>query len=144
MIKVLLYALPLVLAVYALVDCVQTDESQVRGLPKLVWVVLIVLVWVVGPVTWLIAGKQRRPGQLRAWPVTPRAGGGPARPTRPLAPDDDPDFLRSLGGVDRDQQRLLEQWEQDLRRREDDSRDDRDPGEDGGAGGRPTSDPPAS
>ena len=60
MLRIVLYALPLILAVYALVDLVQTDEKDVQGLPKLVWVLLIVLVWIVGPVAWLVAGRKGR------------------------------------------------------------------------------------
>lgn len=93
MLKVLIYALPIILAVYALVDLVQTDEEDVQGLPKLVWVMLIVLIWVIGPIAWLVAGRRSRkwlPGLSRA--------GGPGQPGRgrPTAPDDDPDFLRGL------------------------------------------------
>jgi hypothetical protein len=93
MLKIALYALPLVLAVYALVDLVQTPDEDVQGLPKLVWVVLIVLAWVVGPVAWLIAGRRDRrlPGLL------PRSDGPPPGGRRAVAPDDDPDFLRGLG-----------------------------------------------
>ncbi|HHU09376.1 MAG TPA: PLDc_N domain-containing protein [Intrasporangiaceae bacterium] len=85
MLRVLPVVIALALAVYALVDCIQTDESQVRGIPKLFWIVLIVLVTFVGPIAWLIAGKERQfPGQR-----------GPQR-RGPLGPDDDPDFLRGL------------------------------------------------
>jgi hypothetical protein len=95
MLKVLLYALPIILAIYALVDLVQTPDEDVQGLPKLLWVVLIVLVWVIGPAAWLLAGKR---GRSFLPPLTPRAAGGPGGPpSRPLAPDDDPDFLRGLG-----------------------------------------------
>ena len=93
MLKIFLLALPIVLAVYALVDLVQTRDEDVQGLPKLVWVLLIVLVWVVGPLAWLLAGSRSRtlPGLL------PRAGGpNPAPGRRTTAPDDDPDFLRGL------------------------------------------------
>jgi hypothetical protein len=94
MLRILLYAVPLILAVYALVDLVQTDDKDVQGLPKLVWVLLIVLVWIVGPVAWLVAGRKGRglPG------LPPRSVGGPsgAPRGRTLAPDDDPDFLRGL------------------------------------------------
>jgi hypothetical protein len=94
MLRVLLIVLPLVLAIYALVDLVQTPDEEVQGLPKLAWVALIVLIWVVGPIAWLVAGKRGRrwlPG------LSPRTAGpaGPA-PGRPVAPDDDPDFLRGL------------------------------------------------
>jgi hypothetical protein len=96
MLRILLYAVPIVLAVYALVDLVQTDDEDVQGLPKLVWVLLIVLAWVVGPLAWLLAGKKGR-GLARPLPGPngPRRGG--AGPGRTLAPDDDPDFLRGLG-----------------------------------------------
>ena len=36
MLKVLLYATPLILAIYAMVDLVQTKDEDVQGLPKLV------------------------------------------------------------------------------------------------------------
>jgi hypothetical protein len=105
-IRVLVYIAPLVLAVYALVDCIQTPDAEVRGLPKFGWIALIVLIWVVGPLAWLIAGRNRA---TRAWlpfPAGTYVGGGRgARPQSPLAPDDDPDFLRRL-----QQERDLQQW----------------------------------
>ena len=94
MLKVLLYALPIILAIYALVDLVQTPDEDVQGLPKLLWVVLIVLIWVIGPAAWLIAGKRGRTFPLN---LSPRPAGGPSGPPRQVAPDDDPDFLRGLG-----------------------------------------------
>jgi hypothetical protein len=95
MLKVLLYALPIILAIYALVDLVQTRDEDVQGLPKLAWVALIVLIWIIGPLAWLIAGTRGR----RFLPnPAPRAAGGPGGGgSRPMAPDDDPDFLRGLG-----------------------------------------------
>jgi hypothetical protein len=93
MLRVLLILVPLALAVYALVDLVQTPDEKVQGLPKLAWVAVVVLVGVVGPLAWLVAGKRGRrlPG------LTPRPAGPAAGNRRPLAPDDDPDFLRGLG-----------------------------------------------
>ena len=92
MLRILIYALPIILAVYALVDLVQTRDEDVQGLPKLVWVLLIVLIWVIGPLAWLFAGRKGRrfPG------LAPRAAGPAGGQTRSLAPDDDPDFLRGL------------------------------------------------
>ena len=89
MLRVLMFLLPLVLAVYALVDCIQTPDEKVRHIPKIGWIVLIVLIGVVGPIAWLITGRQRNVGL----PGARRAPG-------PLAPDDDPDFLRGLGEDD--------------------------------------------
>lgn len=93
MLRVLIVLLPLALAIYALVDLVQTRDEDIQGLPKLAWVVLIVLIWVVGPAAWLIAGKRGRtllPGLL------PRTGGPRPVAGHQVAPDDDPDFLRGL------------------------------------------------
>ena len=40
----------------ALVDIVSRDDSQVRGLPKLVWVLLVVFVPLLGSALWFIVG----------------------------------------------------------------------------------------
>src|SRR5699024_7583188 len=88
-------------------------DDKVRGVPKWAWIVLIVLLPWVGPLTWLFVGKERSGG----------AGGRPQR-RGPLAPDEDPDFLRTL-----DEDIRREQRERERRRRE--NRADGD----GGAGG---------
>ena len=84
MLRVLPPLLALALAIYAVVDCVQTDETAVRGLPKIVWVFVILLFPFAGAAAWLLAGRPRT------------AGPGPRRVEGPRGPDDDPDFLRGL------------------------------------------------
>ncbi|WP_316758807.1 PLD nuclease N-terminal domain-containing protein [Streptomyces herbicida] len=81
MLRYLPFLLVLALWIYAFVDCLNTPEEQVRGLPKVAWVIVILLFGevLVGPVAWLIAGKVRTPG-----------------PERWVAPDDNPEFLKSL------------------------------------------------
>ena len=76
--------------IYAVVDCLRTEDSELRGLPKPLWLLVIVLLLPVGGVLWLLLGRQ-------APPRGPNRGGRP----RVIAPDDDPDFLRRL-----DQERL--------------------------------------
>lgn len=56
---VLFTIIPLALLVFALVDAISTDDSQVKHLPKMIWIVLIVILPVAGSVAWLIAGKER-------------------------------------------------------------------------------------
>lgn len=93
MLRVLIIVLPIALAIYALVDLVQTEEDDVQGLPKIAWVGVIVILGVVGPLAWILAGKKSRRILPRLLPPQPGAagyGGGP------VAPDDDPDFLRGL------------------------------------------------
>ncbi|WP_432091560.1 PLDc N-terminal domain-containing protein [Streptomyces sp. NRRL F-5630] len=91
MLRVLLILLPLALCVFAFIDCVTTAEEDVRWLPKPLWAILILLFQIVGPVCWLIIGRDR--GYAAA-----RAGGGRGGW---VAPDDNPEFLNSLRKDDR-------------------------------------------
>jgi hypothetical protein len=64
--------------VYALIDCATMPKLRVRALNKLVWVIVIIVLPVLGGILWFVLGRapaDRQPG------------------TRPIGPDDDPDFL---------------------------------------------------
>src|SRR5213595_1647444 len=63
MLRYLPFLLVLALWIYAFIDCLNTPESQVRGLPKVVWVIIILLFGEVllGPIAWLVAGRPRQP-----------------------------------------------------------------------------------
>ena len=105
------------LEIFALIDCIQTSEDEARHLPKLAWVILIVIAPLVGAIAWLFAGRPRATAAEGAQPTrssSPAAG----RSARPLGPDDDPDFLDQLRRQDAEQERMLKQWEEDLRRRD--------------------------
>lgn len=91
MVRFLPFLISLVLSVYALFSCIQTRDEDVPHLPKLVWILLIVFVPFVGPIVWLLAA--RRKGTTRRERAVPRPQQPPGRP---VAPDDDPDFLASL------------------------------------------------
>ena len=85
--RVLLGLAVLAMTIYAVIDAIQTEDSKVKGLPKIVWILLILLFAPIGAIAWFFAGRQRG------------AQGGRPRPNRPSAPrgpDDDPDFLRNL------------------------------------------------
>ena len=102
-----------VLTVYTLVDCALLNRSRVRGLPRWVWIFVIVLIPVIGPVLWLLIGRGRA---------------STGKVVRSFAPDDDIDFLKGLDRAKSDQERLraLEQELADL-----DAPDPRDPGSTG-------------
>ncbi|MEU4112989.1 PLD nuclease N-terminal domain-containing protein [Kitasatospora sp. NPDC028055] len=151
MLRILLtIVLPLALWVWAFIDCLVTPEGEVRHLPKPIWLIIVLLFPPLGPIAWLVAGKQR--GFLRTGAPDGRTGAdgrsGSAAPRRgrPVAPDDDPEFLASLGnesakkdesprsgslqGNDKDHEEMLRRWEADLRRREQELRGGEEP-EDG-------------
>jgi Phospholipase_D-nuclease N-terminal len=131
MLRFLLPALPLLLAIFALVDCAQTPPREVRRLPKVAWLAVIVLP-LVGPVLWLLFGREHSALRDLVWPSSESGRAGPG-PRRTVAPDDDPDFLRDLGhgpprprghgrGTTSDEDAALEQWERELRRNAGDPR----------------------
>lgn len=84
--RIVVVVLLVALVVYALVDASQADGARVRWMPRWLWIVAILLLPGVGALGWLFFGRPRG----RRLPP-----GGQAQ-RRPLAPDDDPDFLRGL------------------------------------------------
>lgn len=91
-----LFLAHIVLWVVALISCLSADEGDLRGLPRFAWVIIILLLPLIGSTAYLVAGRPVSTGpRSGVWRVG--SGNPPAqRPPRPIAPDDDPDFLRSL------------------------------------------------
>lgn len=119
-VRFLPFVVELALLAYCLIDCIQTDEGDMRNLPKALWVILIIFLPIVGGVAWLVAGRplSRAPRRQVPWPSTQTAGFPEyERPRRQVAPDDDPEFLLSLR-AERDRERRLDEWEAQLRARE--------------------------
>lgn len=91
MLRVLVPVLVLAFTIYCVVDAVQTEDDKIRGLPKALWLLMILLFPLVGGAAWLIAG---RPTSILETILGPRQ---PKLQSRgPLGPDDDPDFLKGL------------------------------------------------
>jgi hypothetical protein len=131
MLRVLMILVPLALSIYAFIDCITTEERDVRYIPKPLWAVLVLLFPVVGSISWLLVGRKRAPAAetRHSW----------------VAPDDNPEFLKSLGGQNEpkddaeraegaqpevqpapepqpDDTARLKDWEADLERREEELR----------------------
>ncbi|MBT2409757.1 PLDc_N domain-containing protein [Streptomyces sp. ISL-12] len=105
MLRVLMFLVPLALSVYAFIDCISTKDEDVRHMPKPLWAILVLLFPLAGSISWIIAGKKRQPA---GGPGRFQGGGGGRGQW--VAPDDNPDFLKSLdedkgrdGGGDRDE-----------------------------------------
>lgn len=91
MIRVIAAVALLLFTVYCIVDAVQTEDSEVRGLPKPLWVVLVLLFPLAGGLAWLVAGRPKSILEVILGGRDQRPG-----PRGPLGPDDDPDFLKGL------------------------------------------------
>ncbi|MDR1851350.1 MAG: PLD nuclease N-terminal domain-containing protein [Propionibacteriaceae bacterium] len=90
--RVLPFIVIAALMIYALVELWQSDPLEVRAMPKWLWCVTILLLPGIGAIAWLIFGRPRNTG---------RGNGGGGGGRGPIAPDDDPDFLRSLNRTKR-------------------------------------------
>ena len=105
----------LFLWIFCIFDVITSEPELVRNLPKLVWLLIVIIVPDVGSIAWLIVGRPRgaafSPGATS--PRAPRQRGSAG----PLGPEDSPHFLKSI-----DEQRRLKAWEDDLRRREEELR----------------------
>jgi len=117
------------LLIYCLIECIQTPSDQVRNLPKVGWVLLIILLPLIGGICWLFLGRPIGARGAVPWPTGPTAGYPEyERPRRrTIGPDDDPDFLREISAVNNEQAQTLAQWEADLKRREQELKGRTDP-----------------
>lgn len=120
MLRLVPYLVELALLVYCLIDCIQTDSVLVRNLSKTTWVFLIIIVPLVGSIAWLVAGRpeQQARGHRVPWPATQTAGFPEYERPRATSPDDDPEFLADMRASDRKHEKMLAEWEKQLRERE--------------------------
>ncbi len=89
----------LALDVFCVIDLIQTREDEVRNLPKIAWLLLILLFPPIGSIAWLAAGRPQSGGQprsayQRATPAYPEYD-RPGRAAGPT-PESDEEFLRRV------------------------------------------------
>lgn len=129
MLRYLPILLVLAVWIYAFIDCLNTPEKEVRKLPKVAWVIIVLLFGqvLIGPIAWFVAGRPRKNAPY---------GATRAEERRWVAPDDNPDFLKSInddtqgrqekqdkGGPAADdtppsEELSLEEWEEEFRRKD--------------------------
>jgi hypothetical protein len=102
----------LALFIYCVVNVIQTPEAQVRNLPKVVWLLIVLFFPLVGSVAWLVAGRpdsgRARPAAYeRPAPTFPEYD----RPGRAAAADPakDEEFLRQVRDRAEQQRRAYEE-----------------------------------
>jgi hypothetical protein len=82
--------------IFCIIDVITTPEGDCRNLPKLLWLLIVILIPDVGSIVWLVAGRN-----WNARPDLPYKGNRgsampPARPRRASNPDDDEEFQAVL------------------------------------------------
>jgi hypothetical protein len=97
--------------IWALLDCIATDSALCRNLPKMVWIVLVLLLPDIGAIAWLLLGRPEkaswRPGSTDY-----------STPRRPVGLEDSPRYSASPTISDRRSEELnqeLERWEREQR-----------------------------
>ena len=88
------YLLVLALDIFCVIDVIVTHPDRARNLPKIAWLLLILLFPLIGSIAWLVAGRPR--GE----PVAERSTPFPEydRPGRAAGatPESDEEFLRRV------------------------------------------------
>ncbi|MEI8262122.1 MAG: PLDc N-terminal domain-containing protein [Actinomycetes bacterium] len=78
MIRVIGMLIGVGLYIYFIIDVARTPRTDMRSLPKAVWLILVVVLPLLGGALWMVLGRVWRPR------------------SRALAPDDDPRMLRQI------------------------------------------------
>ncbi|MDE0572334.1 PLD nuclease N-terminal domain-containing protein [Demequina sp. B12] len=86
--RALPFILYVVITAYCVADAVQHPEPSPHGVPKWAWIVIILLFPYIGALVWIILKFTRGTGRSRPQP-------------RPMAPDDDPQYLIWLNEQER-------------------------------------------
>ena len=105
------------LMVGALIDIIRRDDSQIKHLPKLFWVILVILLPLVGAVLWFLLGRDYASEGV-VIPRMRRERPAPPQSTSPLPPADSRTTEQQIADLDRE----IEEWrlrqEIEKRRRE--------------------------
>ncbi|MEV7608344.1 PLDc N-terminal domain-containing protein [Microbacterium sp. NPDC089320] len=98
--------------VYSIVDCAVQPPTRHRGVSKAAWIAIVIVIPVIGGILWFTIGRRRANDNGGAITI--------------IAPDDDPQFLRSISKSEQDAR--IRRLEEELARLEDETDDGAAPG----------------
>lgn len=93
--------------VFCIIDVITTPESECRNLPKMMWLLIVIILADAGSIAWLVAGRTwgRTPADLPYKGNRGTRATSPARPAKATNPDDDEEFLAGLRARAEEQRR---------------------------------------
>lgn len=99
--------------IYSIIDVITTPDQACRNLPKIVWLLIVILLVWPGAIVWLVAGRPWGPARANLQrPQRPQRAVAAPR-SRPLAPDDDEEFLAGLRARAEEQRRRAREQQGD-------------------------------
>lgn len=111
------------LMVFAVVDIIRRDDSQVRYMPRFVWLLLVVLIPLLGSILWFALGRTYPEGGIRLGRPSRResAPTRTAAPQAPVVPIDTRTTEEQIADLDRE----IEEWRlrQEIEKRKNDRGD---------------------
>ncbi|MFJ4174650.1 PLDc N-terminal domain-containing protein [Microbacterium sp. NPDC089696] len=110
--------LVIALMVGALVDIIRRDDAQVRFLPKMAWIIIVILLPLIGSLLWFAIGREYSEAGLRIPRMRAASPTAPTADPRPVRPVDARSTEEQIADLDRE----IEEWrlraEIEKRRRE--------------------------
>lgn len=106
--------------VLTLIDIIRRDDSEVKHLPKIFWILIVILVPLIGCILWWVVGREF-PTHIALPARRPRQQPHNTQPRPPLIVDDRPSDVRSTEQQLADLDREIEEWrlkEEEFRKRQ--------------------------
>ncbi|GAB3600571.1 PLDc N-terminal domain-containing protein [Microbacterium tumbae] len=101
--------LVIALMIGALIDIITRDSSQVRFLPKMAWIILVILLPLIGSILWFVLGREYGDAGI-SMPRVPRpnraAHPAPRDRVQPAPPVDTRTTEQQIADLDRE----IEEW----------------------------------
>ncbi len=106
--------------IYCVIDVLVSDAARVRTLPKWIWLVVVVVLFVLGGVLWWLLGRPPKAftgGHPGDTPSPPRSRPVPVRRARPASRAERVEDEAGIRARIAERDRLLAQWAEEDRRK---------------------------
>lgn len=96
----------LAVLVFALIDIITRRDDQVKHLPKMVWIIIVILIPLIGSVLWFTIGREYEGGIALSRSRPPAGSSRPQGWNPPAAPADTRSTEQQMADLDRE----IEEW----------------------------------